>query len=446
MKGATLRRRFMQHGRTQFKFPPIGLRIVKSALGVFLCFLIYFLRGQKGMPFYSALAVLWCIQAYTKNTVKNAIQRTIGTMIGAVYGLIFILCKMYVIDFGFSVLHYLCLSLMIIPIIYTSILFNRKNASYFSCVVYLSIVVNHLADVNPYLFVLDRVTDTMIGILLGLIINSFHLPRTYRKDILFAADLDNALTVTKDKLTPYSRVMLNMLLEQGMSFTIMTLRTPASLLDSVSDINLRLPIIAMDGAVLYDTKENRYIRTFVISPENAGILYQLLTSRGFHVFSNVILEDLLIIYYSELQNPAEKAIFQELRRSPYRNYLNKERPATHPVVYFMSIDTTERIEALYTELEQNGYTSSFKVLHYPSDDYPGYSYIKIYNRNASVKNMLDYLMRETGLQKLITVSDNHSRYDVMYSHHDSNHIIRLLKKLYSPVIFSKNAVTEKANN
>ena len=54
--------------------PHIGLRIIKSAVGVLICFVIYFLRGKQGTPFYSALAVLWCIQNQTKNTVNNAIQ------------------------------------------------------------------------------------------------------------------------------------------------------------------------------------------------------------------------------------------------------------------------------------------------------------------------------------------------------------------------------------
>ena len=86
--------------------PHIGLRIIKSAVGVLICFVIYFLRGKQGTPFYSALAVLWCIQNQTKNTVNNAIQRTIGTFIGAVYGLIYILLKQNVFNFGDSFLHY----------------------------------------------------------------------------------------------------------------------------------------------------------------------------------------------------------------------------------------------------------------------------------------------------------------------------------------------------
>lgn len=45
------------------RLPPIGARIVKSAVSVSLCMLIYFVRTLlpvgSGIPFYSALAALW---------------------------------------------------------------------------------------------------------------------------------------------------------------------------------------------------------------------------------------------------------------------------------------------------------------------------------------------------------------------------------------------------
>lgn len=155
----------------EFQFPHIGMRIIKSALGALICFAIFFLRGKHGTPFYSVLAVLWCIQNKTENTLGNAIQRTIGTFIGAVYGLIYILIKLHIIDFGDDFIHYICISLVLIPIIYTTVVINQKKASYFSCVVFLSIVVNHLMDENPYLFVLNRSLDTLIGIFVGLVLN-----------------------------------------------------------------------------------------------------------------------------------------------------------------------------------------------------------------------------------------------------------------------------------
>ena len=45
----------------------------------------------SGIPFYSMLAVLWCIQPYTTSTLAMVKQRTIGTFLGAAYGLVFLL-------------------------------------------------------------------------------------------------------------------------------------------------------------------------------------------------------------------------------------------------------------------------------------------------------------------------------------------------------------------
>ena len=149
------------------KFPPIGGRILKSAVSVALCMLVYHLRTLlpvgNGIPFYSALAALWCLQPYHDTTKKNAWQRTIGTMTGALYGLLFLLLLR---SSGLTepVIVYLLASVFIIPVIYTTVVLNRRNAAFFSCVVFLSISLTHSLDDDPFLFVLNRVLDTFIGI------------------------------------------------------------------------------------------------------------------------------------------------------------------------------------------------------------------------------------------------------------------------------------------
>lgn len=69
-------------------------------------------------------------------------------------------------------------------------------------------------------------------------------------------------------ITPYSRVMIQNTLEKDMMLTFMTKRTPAGFLEGMPDIKPKIPIIAMDGAILYDIKENRYPKVYVISAEH----------------------------------------------------------------------------------------------------------------------------------------------------------------------------------
>ena len=410
-------------------FPHIGMRIIKSSLGVLLCFVIYFIRGKQGAPFYSALAVLWCIQNQPSNTLKNAFQRTIGTFIGAVYGLIYILIKIHLLKSGDGILNYTLIALMLIPIIYLTVIIKKKNASYFSCVVFLSIVVNHLMDENPYMFVFNRSLDTLIGIMIGLILNSVHLHGQIAKDTLFVANLDRSMDGFSGGLTAYSQVSIKNMIESGANITFMTMRTPAGFLEGMPDVKPKLPIIAMNGAILYDVNENRYPKVYVISAKHSSGVEQFITGRGFNVFTTVILEDVLIIYYSELKNDAERDIYGKMHKSPYRNYLNKQRPGEHPVVYMMCIDTDEKIKKLYEELKESWLYEELSILTYPSDEYEGYSYLKIYNRNASVNNMIDYLKNSVGSNSSVTLSDNKRNISDMYFA-ECNQIVRKIHNLY----------------
>lgn len=409
--------------------PHIGMRIIKSALGVLLCFVIYLIRGKQGTPFYSALAVLWCIQNQTRNTFGNALQRTIGTGIGALYGLVYILARMRLPDIGDGILHYVLISVTLIPIIYTTVVIQQKKASYFSCVVFLSIVVNHLMDENPYVFVLNRSLDTLIGIFVGLVLNTVHIHGKLDRNKLFVIDLDRAMDGFSGGLTSYSQVSKKNMLEEGANISFMTMRTPAGFLEGMPDVKPKLPIIAMDGAILYDIKENRYPKVYVISSEQAGNIEQFIENRGFNVFTTVILEDVLIIYYNDLKNDAEKDIYGKMHKSPYRNYLNKTRPVEQAAVYMMCIDKTDRIEQLLKEIGSCKIYDELKILSYPSDEYKGCSYIKIYNKNASVRNMIDYMKKQAGTGKAVTFSD--SKRDIAdFYYTECNQIIRKVHHMF----------------
>ena len=77
----------------KYKLPKIGLRIIKSAVGVFLCYVVNLLRNGQGIVFYSQLAVLWCMQDYVSETKAKAKQRSLGTLVGALAGLVYIMLE-----------------------------------------------------------------------------------------------------------------------------------------------------------------------------------------------------------------------------------------------------------------------------------------------------------------------------------------------------------------
>lgn len=413
--------------------PGIGLRIIKSSAGVFLCYVVFMLRGEKGIPFYTMLAVLWCIQPYKGTTLNYAFQRSVGTFVGAVFGLVSILLETHVFDIYETIWGYLLTSAMIIPLIYVTVILKKQNASYFSCVVFLSIAVNHIADTNPFLFVADRVLDTFIGIAIGIFVNTAKLPRRKHKNILHVAELDDMLSpLDEGALSKYSQIEINRMLDEGLKLSFATMRTPASLMKPLEEININLPVIVMDGAALYDFKEKKYLKTYLLSNEIVANIRSLLKENGMNCFVNALYDGILLIYYGELQNFAEKNIYKDLRKSPYRNYVNREPDEDSDVIYLMIIDETEKILEFRKKLEQ--YEDDLKILCYQSHDYKGFSYIKIYNKEASHQNMLNELQSVTNIEKTVLIGSQNGDNKKAANMND---IVKAIKRSYEPLFFKK---------
>lgn len=181
---------------------------------------------------------------------------------------------------------YLTVCGMLVPILYTTVLLNRRNASYFSCVVFLTIAINHGFDENPYLFVFNRILDTLIGIGVGVVVNTLHHPVKNGENSIYVSGIDSVLVSSKETMIPYNKVELNRLIAMGTKFTVSTIRTPASIIDLLSGIDLKLPVIAMDGAVLYDVRENRYLDVFSLDSQTVAKAERIIAEEGAHCFIN----------------------------------------------------------------------------------------------------------------------------------------------------------------
>ena len=63
------------------KLPPIGNRIIKTTIAVFVCMFIFTLGHVERSPFYVLITTIICIQPDMKNEKLTAINRALGTLI-----------------------------------------------------------------------------------------------------------------------------------------------------------------------------------------------------------------------------------------------------------------------------------------------------------------------------------------------------------------------------
>ena len=79
--------------------------------------------------------------------------------------------------------------------------------------------------------------------------------------------MTNTIFEEGHRISGYSLIELNRLIEDGCNFTVETIEAPASIHELLRDVDLRLPVIGMDGAILFDMKERTYLEAVMMDPD-----------------------------------------------------------------------------------------------------------------------------------------------------------------------------------
>lgn len=385
--------------------PKIGMRIIKSAIAVFICFLISMVRGQ-GIVFYSAIAAVLCMQPYVSNSLKVAKNRIIGTLIGGIFGMIILVIQREIVPPDKMILNYLFISLAIIPLIYVTIIFEKPTASYITCVVFLSVTVAHGIDVSIYEFALNRILDTLIGIVVSLGVNTFHIPKRKNSNMLFVTGLDGTLIDKCGKITSYSKVKLNQLISRGALFTVATSRTPATVRTMLEGVEINLPIIVMNGAALYDMNERHYMDCKYIDSETSFKIIRQFEKCNCNCFIHTIKNDILHIYYGEFNNSIDKKFYDERKFLPMHNYIYGNIPENRETLYFVAIDKLENIKNIYDSIKEVDIFEKISMVYYKYLNNAGYYILQICSSEASKYRGTKTIQEITSSDFTVTFGDD----------------------------------------
>ena len=131
-----------------------------------------------------------------------------------------------------------------------------------------------------------------------------------------------------------------------------------------------------------------------------------------------------------------------MKKSPFRNYIKHSLPKGENVVYFTIIDERGKIEKLHQRLLEQQWINEYRIVMYDSVDYPGYTYIKLYHRDATREHMLERLLEILDIHKVVTFGSLKEKYDVYVEDSDRNIMVKKLKRNFEPVkrVFNKPEV------
>ncbi|MCL2409754.1 MAG: Cof-type HAD-IIB family hydrolase, partial [Oscillospiraceae bacterium] len=134
------------------------------------------------------------------------------------------------------------------------------------------------------------------------------------KNTLFISDLDGTLLNRNAELSEYTANTLNRLIDRGMQFSIATARTADSAIQIMSRVNLNLPVILMNGALIYDTQRQSYIKTIKIEREAVSAIIGIIKKHAINGFMYGIRDNKAAFYYKELDTQPLQNYFDDRSR------------------------------------------------------------------------------------------------------------------------------------
>ncbi|MDR0314796.1 MAG: HAD family hydrolase [Oscillospiraceae bacterium] len=230
--------------------------------------------------------------------------------------------------------------------------------------------------------------------------------------ILYITDLDGTLLNPNICVSEKTKTILNMLIEKGMLFSIATARSPASIRGLLDGIDLRLPVVLMNGVFLYDVKHRKPMHHYSIPDE--------LAQKALSVFQKA---DKCPFMYLYEQGSGIDLNFTELRLDIHNQFYNKRKPLfdyrifkvdqyvipkDKDVVYFNLIDRYEQLAPICSEIsDYPGLACAFYC-----DSYSEYWFLEVFSDMASKSAGAHMIKRICRADKIVSFGDNFNDYDL----------------------------------
>ena len=223
---------------------------------------------------------------------------------------------------------------------------------------------------------------------------------------LFVTDLDGTLINSKREVSKKSLEILNKLIENGINFTVATARTPATAVEILQNLNLKLPVALMNGVLIYDTKELKYIDIKVIEKETVNKVLDIFKAYNKNPLVYGVKDNHLWVYHKDFENVYEYNFYKERADKNLKTFVNVENYngslSDSNVINFVAFDNYEKIKAIAEEVKCiEGIT-----VNYYKDVYEDCYFLEAYSSEASKANGIKYLSKYIEYSKVICFGDN----------------------------------------
>ena len=388
----------------------IGLRTVKTAIAILCCALLNLVlklinsdfASMWYSPFFAAIAAAYSLHPDRKSSLKMAKNRTIGTFIGGFFGIVIILLFDYIVSYiinpnteVYLLIYYLVVSFLIAIMISITVSMKQPNAVFVVVLTYCSITLGShaLPDIQ---FAFNRILSTLVGLLISLIINIIHIPHRKDRQKLFICSLDDCLLNQEGELTTFTKYRLNYLLHNDIDLVIATARSEASLHKMFSQVDLKNPIVVMNGSALYDLKTTTYSNVYNFTLDEKYTIDGMLEKLNINSFRYVISKDnkKVNIFFKDLENTGEIFFYESRNNVYFTNFVRGQILREDLICHYTIIDEKNKLEQLIECINNENVLKNLSITFYEFDECKGYWILKLSTKDATKNGQIEFFNKE----------------------------------------------------
>ena len=228
-----------------------------------------------------------------------------------------------------------------------------------------------------------------------------------KNQTLYISDLDGTLLNRNSIVSPHSIEKINRLLQKGMLFTIATARTPATVVPLLEQLQIDIPAVLMNGAVLYDIRRKLYIRTNGFTDNSALRYIDLLEKRGLVPFAYRIDNNKLKVFHKPLTYDIQREFKRQRENTPYKEFIPtinySDELLDNPPLFLMVIDRFDKLQTAAAEINRAGKCSFFCYRDIVDTEY---GYLEIYPKGVSKAATAQQIIDKLTPWEVVAFGDN----------------------------------------
>ena len=224
------------------------------------------------------------------------------------------------------------------------------------------------------------------------------------KSTLYVTDLDGTLMRSSGTLSAYTVDVINRLVEQGLAFTYATARSVESARTITGGLQLSLPVITRNGAVLADNDTGKHLEKALFTEEEVALLKEMLPELPRVGFVSCFSGEIMYKTYM----PGDHTHGLEKYLEFYKDDPKMKRVGTVDGMFFgqpgyvTMIDDREKMAPIYERVRQYpGWECNFQ-----KDTYWDEYWVEICPRNCTKAKAILKMKERYGFGKVVVFGDS----------------------------------------